>query len=238
MSRKKGFLILGILLFTGLLGGCEKANELLMKDNNSLTEEEVVQALKEALTIGADSVTNWLHRVDAYYKDSLIKILFPPEARDIKNTLIAVGMTSLVEDFELKLNRAAEDAATKAKPIFFNAIANLTIQDGISILHGSDTAATNYLRVQTYDSLYSAFYPEIRNSLSKVGAQNAWNTIATTYNTLTGQNVNTDISDYTTHKALYGLFLKIAEEEKAIRHDPLKRVTDLLKKVFGSLDNG
>lgn len=236
---KRAFsLITLIVLFLGFIVGCEKAADLLNENNEELTEEEIIQALKEALTISADSVTNWLHRTDAYYKDSLIKILFPPEAQEVKDVLIAAGFASLVEDFELKLNRAAEDAAIKAKPIFFNAITNLTIQDGIAILHGPDTAATTYLREKTYDSLYTAFYPEIKNSLTAVGAQDAWNTIITTYNTLTGKNVNTDIADYTTHKALYGLFLKIAEEEKLIRHDPQKRVTDLLKKVFGSLDNG
>ena len=209
---------------------------MLDETNNSLSEEEVAQALKEALHISSDSVTNWLNKVDAYYKDLAIKILFPPEAYKVKNTLEQNGFKSLVEDVELKMNRTAEDAAIKAKPIFFSAIKAITIEDAMSILQGSDSAATMYLKAKTYDQLYKSYYPEIKASMEKVGLQSTWNTVMSTYNLFATDTVNTDITDYTTRKALDGLFYKIALEEKAIREDPLKRVTDLLRKVFGSLD--
>ncbi len=226
---------LGLIAVLVLAVGCDLLNKSL--DDGELTEEEVVAALKEALRISADTVTNRLNRLDAYYKDSLIKIVFPPEAIEVKNTLEQLpGGPLLIDELELKMNRAAENAAKEAKPIFFDAITNITIEDGMAILHGSDTAATAYLKQKTYSQLYQAYYPKIEAALTQVGAQQTWQDIITLYNTVTGKNVNTNLADYTTHKALYGLFLKIGEEEKLIRKDPAKRVTDLLRKVFGSLD--
>lgn len=144
----------------------------------------------------------------------------------------------------LSVNRAAEDAAVEAKPIFMQAIKEMTIQDGMGILRGSDTAAAHYLREKTFQKLYNAFKPKIQNSLSKkhVGNLSAEGTYAKaidTYNTASLKGVlwkqiqNNSLAEHTTRTALKGLFTKVAQEEKEIRLDPVHRVTDILKRVFG-----
>jgi len=156
----------------------------------------------------------------------------------------------LIEDVIVRMNRAAEDAAKEATPIFVGAITSMTIVDAIEILHSNDTAATHYLRGTTYYELKDLFQPKIDNSLDKalvagISTNESWESLTVAYNsvaeTFAGQligltPVNTDLSEHVTRKGLDGLFLKVAEEEKDIREDPLARVNDILKKVFGSLD--
>ncbi len=234
---KKLFLIIFTLLWGISLQSCEEAEKIIQDSNSQLSEEEVAKALREALKISSDSVSRWLNKEDAYFKDLAIKIFFPPEAKGVKETLDDNGFQWLTDEIVLKMNRTAEQTADKAKPIFWTAVDSITISDAMAILNGSDSAATLYLKEKTYQKLYEAYYPEIQKTMQSVGLQESWNTVMTTYNTLTlGDTVNTDITDYTTRKALDGLFYKISLEEKAIREDPLKRVTDLLKKVFGTLD--
>ncbi len=237
MKTKKLFLAI-LLFFFGLsLQSCEEAERIIQDSNSQLTEEEVARALKEALKISSDSVSRWLNKQDAYFKDLTIKILFPPEAIKVKNTLENNGLKWLVDDVVLKMNRTAEQTADKAKPIFWSAVDSITISDAMAILNGSDSAATLYLKKRTYQKLYDAYYPEIQKSMQTVGLQETWKQVMSAYNLLSpNDTVNTDITDYTTRKALDGLFYKISLEEKAIRENPLKRVTELLQKVFGSLD--
>jgi len=145
-----------------------------------------------------------------------------------------MGMGDKVDQAILSMNRAAEDAATKAVPIFVNAITNMSIQDGMSILKGQNNAATSYLKSKTYTALSAAFMPEIQNSLNKVDATKYWKEIFSTYNRIPFvEKVNPDLTSYVTGKALDGLFVSIAQEEANIRSNPEARVTDLLKKVFG-----
>lgn len=227
------------LLFLPLLAltvGCED-----LSDN--LSDEEVVAGLKEALRVGSDSSVTEAHKTDGYYGNALLRIAFPPEATNVMTTVSnitilgqPVGQTA-VNGFVLKLNRAAEDAADEAGPIFLNAITNMTIMDGVNILMGADDAATRYLETNTYTSLKTAFRPDIVNSLNRVGAQDAWEEVTTMYNTVSSNPVNTDLADYTTGKALDGLFVLVAGEELKIRKDPAARVTDLLQKVFAEQDN-
>lgn len=231
---------------------CEEADEIL--ENIGLTDAEIVAGLKQALSIGTDTAVNIVSAVDGYYQDELIKILLPPEADiivdNLDNPVLAgLGLDQLIEDVIFKINRAAEDAATGAAPIFWDAITNITISDGFDILHGEDTAATHFLRENTYSGLQQLFLPVLQESLEKdivagVSAQETWSTLTDNYNvianSLIGQlagltPVNTDLSDWVTRKALDGLFVKVADEEIAIRNDLGHRVTELLERVFGSI---
>jgi len=248
----KKILIVLVALMIPLMYSCEEADEIL--ENIGLTDAEIVAGLKQALSIGTDTAVNIVSAVDGYYKDELIKILLPPEADIIVDNLDnpvlqGLGFDQMIEDVIFKINRAAEDAATGAAPIFWDAITNMTISDGFDILHGEDTAATHFLRENTYSGLQQLFLPVLQESLEKdivagVSAQETWSTLTDNYNvvanSLIGQlagltPVNTDLSNWVTRKALDGLFVKVADEEIAIRNDFGHRVTELLRRVFGSI---
>lgn len=239
--------IMALLILTWPLASCEEdGSSPLTGSSSTLTNEEVIAGLKQALEVGTDTTVLKLNKVNGYLNNPLIKIPFPPEVQRVADkarelTSFFPGGEQLVDDFVVSMNRAAEDAATEAKPIFFDAIKNMSISDGMQILKGADTAATNYLRVNTSSALQAAFKPKIQASMEKVNAQQLWSTLSTTYNTLPsalrgGPTVTTDLSDYVTGRALNGVFVVVGQEEEKIRKNPLQRVTDLLKRVFGSLD--
>lgn len=202
----------------------------------STTESEVASGLKEALQVGAKNATGRLSVTNGFFGNAIIKILMPPEAKKVENTMRDIGMGSYVDKTILSMNRAAEDASGKALQIFVNAITSMTISDAVSILNGSNDAATQYLKNKTTAALTSAFRPIIQASLDKVNATKYWTELFTIYNKLptTRQKVNPDLVAYVTERALSGVFVNIADEELKIRQDPAARVTDLLKKVFGS----
>lgn len=219
---------------TGQTGLDKMIQKVPAKNSGSLTNDEVVSGLKEALEIGTKNGANKLSAVDGFFKDAVIKILMPPEAQKAEKTLRNVGFGKQVDDAILSMNRAAEDAAKSAAPIFINAIKQMSIQDAFGILRGGDLAATNYLKQKTTISLTEAFRPVIENSLQKVNATKYWNTVFTTYNKFSSEKVNTDLAAYVTEKALSGIFYQVGLEEQKIRKDPAARITDLLKKVFGN----
>ncbi len=227
---------IGAAVLVGLLMSCKK----LELPTQNLTEEEVVAGLKEALRIGTDTVTRRLNRVDGYYGDTLIRILFPEDAQRVKAAIEALpGGASLIANVVLKMNRAAEEAADEANPIFWKAITDLTIAEGMKILKGDSVAATRYLEGQTRDSLFARYKPRIQAAMEDVGAQQAWEEIVDIYNSLpTTINPiqNRDLSAHVTNRALYGLFLKIGHHETLIRRDASYRVTDLLRKVFAEAE--
>ena len=226
---------LGLLITFSLLAS--SCDEFTLGDLTSvLTEEEVVAGLKEALNVGTDTAVFKGNALDGYFLNPKIKIPFPEEASIVKTVVESVpGGSLLVDEFIKQLNRAAEDAAEKATPIFKDAILSITFTDAFNILNGVDTAATNYLRNQTFSSLYSAFKPDIENSLSAVGAQVAWENIIDVYNSIPFTDpVSADLADYTTNKGLNGLFILVGEEEVRIRNEASHQVTDILQKVFGS----
>ncbi len=212
--------------------------------NLPLTEGEIIEGLKEALFLGAENSVFQTNQTNGFYNNSLIKIPWPEEAAGaynyIDNNLSVIR--PLLDEVVLKMNRGAETASEKAKPIFIEAIKTMSIQDARGILQGADNAATEYLYEKTYASLHAAFKPDIHQALESVGAASAWTNITTYYNpvaTFTSgiSPINTDLSDYTTTKALEGLFLLIEQEELKIRNNPGARVNDILEKVFGSVDN-
>jgi len=200
--------------------------------NGKLSEDEVAAGLKEALKYGADSSSTQLHREDGYLMDAAIKILLPEEAKNAANVvdnIIPGTSTALIT----KLNRAAEHAAVEAKPILWNAIEGLTVQDAYSILQGNNDAATVYLRSKTETGLRNAFQPKIQNSLEVVGAQQLWEQFTNTYNSVPFVTpIPNNLAEHVTNKALDGLFVYVAKEELRIRTDVNARVTDLLQRVF------
>jgi hypothetical protein len=202
---------------------------------SSLSTDEIVRGLKEALTLGAQKSSDKLSAVDGFFKDAAVKILLPEQAQKVEKTLRNLGMGKMVDDAILSVNRAAEDASKSAAPIFVNAVKKMSIQDAVGILRGTDTAATHYLKQTTTPDLTKAFKPVIDTSLQKTDATKYWKTVFETYNNLptTFKKVDTDLSSYVTQKAMDGIFYYVAIEEKKIRKDPAAQVTDLLKKVFG-----
>lgn len=200
---------------------------------NELTTSEVASGLKQALKQGVSKGSDQASQLDGYFKNELLKIAFPPEVIKVENTLRDMGFNKLVDDFVLSMNRAAEDAAAKAKPIFVDAITSMTIQDAWDILKGSDDAATQYLKKTTTAKLTSEFQPVIQNSLKEVGATKYYSEVIGTYNKIPlVEDVNPDLDAYVTEKAIDGLFVLVEKEEANIRENPTARATDLLKKVF------
>jgi hypothetical protein len=201
---------------------------------STLTNSEIISGLKEALSKGAEKSTMKLSAVDGFLGNAALKILLPPEAKNAEQTLRNMGMGKQVDDAITSMNRAAEDASKSATPIFIDAIKSITINDGIGILKGSDTAATSYLKSKTSTALTNAFRPVIESSLQKVNATKYWKTLTSTYNMIAVKKVNPDLAAYVTERALSGIFLQLGEEEKEIRKNPAARTTELLQKVFAN----
>ncbi|HEX6914189.1 MAG TPA: DUF4197 domain-containing protein [Chitinophagaceae bacterium] len=237
---------IGIFNFTqaqGLRGLIKKVAEkdssgtvakiLPASGSDSLSTSDVVAGLKAALETGTDRSVQKLSATDGFFRDAVIKVLMPEEAKKVESTLRRVGLGRQVDDAILSMNRAAEDAAKDAAPIFINAIKGMTIEDAWGILKGGDSSATRFLRNKTSIALTEAFRPVIENSLEKVNATKHWNTVFTTYNRFSKDKVNTDLAAYVTDKALFGIFYQVALEEMKIRKDPVARTSEILKKVFG-----
>lgn len=282
-------LLLPIIALIFLFSSCELLEQAASE--SGLSEDEIVEGLKTALTVGTDSSSTALSLEDGYYGDALVKIPLPDEAEDLRNLINSystlaslsesLGLEDKFEDVILSVNRAAEDAASEAAPIFKEAITDLDISEGLSILNGQvpetetstiglkesdfdSTAATQYLSNETYDTLTGLYAPQINTSLSKdlvgsVSAVDAWESLTSAYNSFINnssvkaaitaaallgtdidlpEEINTDLGEFSTQKALDGLFYKVGEEEKNIRRDPLDWISTtvgtILQKVFGS----
>ena len=247
---KKILILITLLSFGGLSAQSlkdfvkKKKDTLIKKEKDiigiggykkpALTNDEVVKGLKEALTVGTNNSSSLTSKVDGYYKNPRIFIPWPAEAKDMKEKLMKLGMEKKITEFETSLNRAAEEAAKKAAPVFVDAITNMSLQDGFAILKGVDTSATNYLRKTTYNPLKDKFKPVVTEAINTVKVTSYWTPLVTTYNKIPGvKKQNPDLEEYVTNKAINGLMVMIADEEIKIRKDPMARVTDLLKKVFG-----
>ena len=222
--------------FKDLVNGAEKAVSGQGGKGGGLSQGEISDGLREALQVGAKNATGKVSAANGFFGDALIKVLMPPDAKKVENTLRQMGMGDQVDQLILSMNRAAEDASAKALDIFVNAIKSMSIQDALSILNGGNDAATQYLKSKTNAELTKAFKPVIQQSLDKVNATKYWATVFNTYNGLptTFKKVNPDLPGYVTERALNGVFVYLAQEEAKIRKDPAAQVTDLLKKVFGS----
>ena len=252
MSKMK---ILGFVLSLFVLNACAELTQVaqtVASQNLPLSNSDIINGLKEALLVGTDSSVTHLSAVDGYLKDLTIKILLPPEAKTITENLSKLpGGSKLVNDVILRINRAAEDAARGAKPIFVNSIREMTFADALQILKGPDNAATQYFEQKTSMQLGELYRPKIRESLNKglvagISTQQSWNELTKDWNKLAGSTlgqitgmkvVEVKLEDYIVQQALKGLFLKIAEREKDIRTNANARVTNILKRVFGSVNS-
>lgn len=238
---KKLFIILLCLpLFThaqswkDLKKAAEKVNKELI-NKNPFSKKEAAKALKEILNRGTEKGVSVLSVKDGYFTNPKVKIPFPKNATKVADKLKKLGLQKQVDEVVLSINRAAEDAAISAKPIFVNAIKKMSIKDAIGIVKGEKTAGTDYLNRNTNSAVVNAFKPIIKSSLDKVNATKHWLSIMTTYNKIPFvEKVNPELETYVTQKAINGLFFMLAQQEIAIRENPKERTSALLKKVFGN----
>lgn len=215
----------------------KKVKEVTDGGVSGLSQDEVGKGLKEALNNGVGDAVNFLSAEDGYYK-SAYKILMPAEAQKVSNKLRNVpGFKNVEADLVEKMNRAAEIAAKKAKPIFVSAIKNMSFKDAMNILMGEEDAATSYLKSSTYKSLYGEFMPIIQSALDEVNAREYWRGAVTAYNKIPFvEKTNPELDDHVNKQALNGMFSLVQEKEKGIRSDVSLRNTDLLRKVFAKQD--
>ena len=238
---RKTFILPLILILSTLLS-LESASQItLPKFLNKtkaagLSQDEAGMGIKEALTQGVTTAVLNLNKTDGFFGSAFYKVLLPPDAVKIEKTLRTAGMGSQVDKAILAINRGAEDAVAFAKPIFVDAIREMTITDALNILRGNKDAATQYFRQKTTEKLIAAFTPSVQSSLEKVNATKYYGDIVSTYNNFptTFKKVNPDLTSYVVGKAVDALFDQVAKEEANIRANPMARTTDLLKKVFGS----
>jgi hypothetical protein len=202
-----------------------------------LSQAEIGNGLKEALNNGITKQVSKLTATDGFFKNEAVKILLPEELQTVDKKLRQIGMGKLADEGLKVINRAAEDAVKEATPIFVDAVKQMSFNDAKNILMGNESSATTYLQNTTSTALYTKFNPVIKNSYTKVGADKVWKEIITKYNSIPlVKKVNPDLTDYTTKKAMEGVFKMIAVEEKDIRTNLASRSSDLLRKVFALQD--
>ncbi len=230
---------LTILCLSFITFSCAELQDVV----NSLPTEttngtlDIAGGLRQALDMGITKQVSKLTQKDGFYKNNYVKILMPEELQKVDKALRKIGLGSLADEGIKALNRAAEDAVKEATPIFINTVKGITFNDAKNILLGTDNAATNYLRSKTNSALYNKFNPVIKNSFSKVGADQIWANLINNYNTIPFVNkVNPDLTDYVTNEALKGVYKMIAVEEKKIRTNLNSRTTTLLRQVFALQD--
>lgn len=231
-------LILLFLIMSGSACAQIRLNNIIKGGSSGqsqgLSNDKIIKGLKEALNRGADLASGRASQLDGFYGNPLIKIPFPQEARQMEQTLRSVGMSKQVDDFIRTLNRAAEEAAKKAAPVFINAITRMTVSDGLSILRGGDHAATNFLQNATSVALAGEFRPVVKEALQKVEITRYWSPLVKKYNQIPMvKKMNPDLEAYVTDRAISGLFSLIAEEEAKIRKDPAATANALIQEVFG-----
>ena len=229
----------GIFFLAGILAGNAQfpvsIKQILEPAKGGLSEKDAAAGIREALVKGAGESVKLVSKVNGYFANPEIKIPFPPEAKEVETKLRALGFGSQVDEVVTSINRAAEDAAKSAEPVFVSAINGMTIADAINIVKGSNDAATRYLERTTSPELKVKFSPIIKASLDRVDATRLWTEVIKQYNQIPFvKKQNPDLTAYVTDKAIAGLFVMVAKEEAKIRKDPAARVTELLKKVFGN----
>ena len=224
-----------------IVSSCEVLSQLpnSLPGSNGVTENEAGMGIKEALGQGLTRAVFNLNKTDGFFGNQFYKLLLPPEVQKVENTMRSIGLGRIADKAILQNNRGAEDAVGFAKPIFIDAIRQMTIADAINIIRGPKDGATNYFRQKTNAALVQAFTPVVKNSLDKVEATKYYGDLVNTYNSFptTRNKVNPDLTAYVVEKATAALFDQIAKEELEIRENPLKRTTEILRKVFGAVWN-
>ena len=203
--------------------------------SDTLSADEIASGLKEALRVGTATVVKQLGQSDGFNADPAVHIPIPENLKSVRSALKKVGMSSYMDDLELRLNRAAEKATPKAKKLFYQAITEMTLDDAKSIYKGPEDAATRYFKSKMSKPLAKAMHPIVDKSLSEVGAVRSYEKLIDKYRSIPFvPDVKTDLTNYVIKKGMKGIFHYLAREEAAIRRDPVKRTTELLKRVFGS----
>lgn len=221
---KKGQEVLGGSTSGGTSGGV-----------GGLSTGEITQGLKEALRVGSGRVVSQVGKTDGYNGDPTIRLPLPGSLQSVQSALRTAGMSGMLDDLELKLNRAAEAAAPKAKSIFIDAIAVMSVDDAKKIYNGPDDAATRYFQGKMTKPLAAEMAPVVSDSLSEVGAIQSYDNVMGQYKQIPFvPDAKADLTEYVVEKGMDGIFHYLAKEEAAIRQNPLKRSTEVLKKVFGS----
>ena len=225
--------IIAVLFLSIALSSCDVLSNL--PNVGGVTEAEAGEGIKEALSQGLVKAVLKLNKEDGFFGDAFYKILMPPDAQKVVNTLRDLGMGKMVDKAILSINRGAEDAAGYAKPIFVDAIKSMTLSDAIGLVKNGDTSATHFFRVKTTDKLTAAFMPVIKTSLDKVDATKYYGGVINTYNNFptTFKKINPDLASFVTNKATNALFDLVAKEELNIRQNIAARTTELLRRVFG-----
>lgn len=231
--------LLVLLSFPLIFSSCEVLSQLPGAMGNGVTENEAGQGIKEALGQGLVRAVFNLNKSDGFFGSAFYKLLLPPEVQKVESKMRLLGLGKIADKAILQINRGAEDAVGFAKPIFINAIKEMTIADAINIIRGPKDGATNYFRVKTNAALVQAFTPVVKTSLDKVEATKYYGDLVNTYNSFptTRTKVNPDLTAYVVEKATAALFDQIAKEELEIRENPIKRTTEILRKVFGAIWN-
>ena len=242
MFTRKTVLVLGAVLLVTFAAGYARAGfedflkktlQEALEGSADLSENEIIQGLKEALEIGTDNSVSLLSRVDGFYRHPDVKILLPDKVRQVESLLRTAGFGNQLDAFELSMNRAAEQAAPHARALFWEAITQMTFEDAKSILAGRENEATLYFQAKTTDQLTALFTPLVHNAMADVGVTRAWQDLDDSISRLPFvESYRFDLDAYVTGKALDGLFFMIEQEERKIRKDPAARVTELLQKVF------
>lgn len=229
-------LLLSSFYASAQIGFLKKANDKaqnLISSKLSVSEQDVKKGLVEALSKGSEYAIKEASAINGFNGNSLIRIPFPQEAKKMKEALVRIGLEEQIKSMEKSINQSAEIASKEALTILVKAIKNMNIKDAYSILKGEDNAATLYLNDQTNDFLYKSFKPIIIESMEKVEIAKQWNPLVKKYNSIPfTEKINPDLEDYITNKAIEGLFVLIAQQEKEIRKNPLARTTEILKNVF------
>lgn len=235
--------ILPVCIAAAILAGSTvnaqiKLPNILTKNSSgsSVTEDEAGKGIKEALTQGVTNAVLNLNKTDGFFGSEVYKMFLPEDAKKVEKTLRNLGMGAQVDKAILAINRGAEDAVAYAKPIFTDAIKEMTLKDALNIVKGPKDAATNYFKEKTKAKLIEAFLPSVKSSLDKVDATKYYADIINTYNKLptTFNKVDPDLPSYVVGKAVDALFDQVAQEEANIRANPVARTSDILKKVFGT----
>ncbi|MCD4741004.1 MAG: DUF4197 domain-containing protein [Desulfobacteraceae bacterium] len=247
MKKYKKIIVLILVVFSLLVSGASAGSNWLeglfdafktSTSNNNSNEpsiNEIGKAFKEALRIGSENVVEQLSAVDGFNTDSAIHIPLPDQLQTVKNVLAKVGMSQIADDLELKLNRAAEVATKKAKKLFWQSITEMTFDDIKGIYDGPKDSATQYFQRTMSPSLSEEMHPIVQNSLAKVGAVKAYDNVINNYKSLPFvPDIKANLTDHVVKKGMDGIFHYIAKEEAAIRENPGRQITDLLKKVFGN----
>lgn len=204
-----------------------------VSQSDSDQQTTTVAGLREALAIGTENAVKTVSKTDGYFGNQMVKILLPDKIQKVADVVAKLGYQEQVDSFILSMNRAAEAAAPKATTLFVDAIKTMSFDDARKILQGGDTAATEYFKGKTSKKLYDEFKPVVVSNMNKVGVAKAYKDMMDPYQSVPfAPKESMDLDHYVTNKALDGLFLMLAEEEKKIRTNPAARVTDLLRTVF------